>query len=218
MTIRISQLWAVFLAFAALGSATMAQAADDTFAWYAGAGVGRSDVTRPNSWASQNDAALLTRGTTSSTLIDSHDTAWKLFGGYQFNEFIAVEAGYQDLGRFKGTSTVTVPAPASTASGSWDAAAASVAAVATYPLANRFGVLFKAGLAVTRRNVNVSAPAQNSLNETRVQPLLGVGVKFDATKTIGIRGEFERFNNVGDGSTTGQSPLNVWSVSALYRF
>jgi hypothetical protein len=38
------------------------------------------------------------------------------------------------------------------------------------------------------------------------------------TKAIGPRGEFERFNNVGDGSTTGQSAVHAWSVSALYRF
>ena len=212
--INKSLVWSVVLAVAVLGGATEAQAADDP-AWYAGAGVGRGDAKRTNSWANQTDAFLFTRGVTSSTLIDSHETAWKLFGGYQFNDIVAAEVAYNDLGRFKGVTSISVPAPASTAGGTWDASALSISAVATYQLASRFGLLFKGGLAVTRLKASVS---QLNANETRVQPLLGVGVKFDVTKVIGLRGEFERFNNVGDGDKTGQSAINVWSVSALYRF
>ena len=202
------------VALVALGAGASSQAADE-LAWYAGAGIGRADVKRTSSWATQTDAALrINNGLTSSTLIDSHDTAWKLFGGYQFNQFVAVEVGYNDLGSFKGVTTVTAPA-ASTATGKWDASAISVAAVGTYPIVDRFGLLFKGGLAVTRLKASV---AQFNSNETRVQPVLGFGVKFDVTKAIGLRAELERFNNVGDGSTTGQSAVNVWSLSALYRF
>lgn len=212
-----SPLWPLVLVFAMFTGAPPVQAADEP-AWYVGAGVGRTDVKRANSWAAQTDAALLTSGVTSSTLIDSHDTAWKLFGGYQFNEFIAAEAGFYRLGDFDGVTTISAPAPGSIAGGSWDVKAVTLSAVATYPLANRFGLLFKAGLAASRLEVNVAAPTGFSRSETRVQPLLGLGVKFDVTKAIGLRGEFERFVNVGDGSTTGQSAVNVWSASALYRF
>ena len=214
MNIKRSLVQGCLVVVAGLGGMPLAHAADEP-AWYTGVGIGRTDVKRTNSWAAQTDAALRTNnGLTSSTLIESHDTAWKLFGGYQFNEFVAVEAGYNYLGSFKGVTTITAPA-ASTASGKWDASAISVAAVGTYPIVNRFGLLFKGGLAVTRLKASV---AQFNANETRVQPMLGFGVKFDVTKTIGLRAELERFNNVGDGSTTGQSAVNVWSVSALYRF
>jgi len=57
-----------------------------------------------------------------------------------------------------------------------------------------------------------------SPSATRVQPLLGVGLKFDFNKTFGVRAEFERFSNVGDGSSTGQSPIYVWSAGAQVRF
>jgi OOP family OmpA-OmpF porin len=215
--INKSPLWSLLLTVLMFIGATGAPAADDP-AWYVGAGVGRTDVKRASSWASQTDAALSTSGVTSTTLVDSHDTAWKLFGGYQFNEFIAAEAGFYRLGDFNGVTSISAPAPASVVGGSWDAKAVSISAVATYPIVNRFGLLFKAGLAASRLEVNVSAPTGFSRSETRVQPLLGLGVKFDVTKNIGLRGEFERFVNVGDGSTTGQSSLNVWSASALYRF
>ena len=32
---------------------------------------------------------------------DSKDTAWKFFGGYQFNRNLAAELGYTDLGKIK---------------------------------------------------------------------------------------------------------------------
>ena len=51
-----------------------------------------------------------------------------------------------------------------------------------------------------------------------MQPLLGLGVKFDFNKQFSMRGEFERFNKVGDGDKTGQTPINVWSLSAQFRF
>ncbi len=210
-----SLLWTCLLMVAGLGGAPGLHAADEA-GWYAGAGVGRSDVKRASSWTQVTGANLLARGLVSSTVIESHGTAWKLFGGYQFNENLAVEGGYHDLGRLKGLTVIT--APASTLAGRWDAYAASVAVVGSYPVVNRFAVFAKGGLALSRLTVDVPAPALYSPSATRVQPLLGVGVKFDFMKSFGVRGEFERFNNVGDGSTTGQSAVNVWSVSAQYRF
>lgn len=209
-----SLMWTCLLVVAGLGAPGI-HAADDP-GWYAGAGVGRTDVKKTSSWAQLTDGTLATRGITSNTVIDSHDTAWKLFGGYQFNENFAVEGGYHNLGQFKGATVITAPA-ASTAVGKWDAYAGSVAAVGIYPVVNRFAVFAKAGLAVTRLKVDVPG-AQFSPSATRVQPLLGVGVKYDINKAFGLRGEFERFNNVGDGSKTGQSPINVWTVSGQYRF
>jgi OOP family OmpA-OmpF porin len=204
------------LAGAGFGDVPGVHAADEP-AWYAGAGVGRANATKTTSWAQTNDATQLTGGFTSSTLIDSHGTAWKLFGGYQFNETLALEAGYHELGRYTGSTTVTAPA-ASVGTGNWDASAVSIAAVATFPVVNRLSGFVKGGLAATRLNVNFSGPVSYSRNETRVQPLLGLGVKFDFNKQFGVRGEIERFNNVGDGSTTGQTPINVFSVSGQYRF
>ncbi len=208
-----SMLYA-FIVFAVFAGAIVPAAAADDPAWYIGAGAGKGNAKSASSWAGQTDAFLLTRGITSSTSIDSYDTAWKVFGGYRFNDIVAVEAAYNDLGRYSGTTSISAPA-ASTAPGTWDATAFSVSAVLTYPVADRFGLLVKAGLAATRLEATVS---QLNTTETRVQPVFGAGVKFDFTKQFGMRAEYERFNNVGDGSTTGQSAINVWSASALYRF
>ena len=208
-------MWIVLAAAAGLGGPPGAWSAGES-PWYIGAGGGRSDANKTSSWSQSTTSTLALRGLTSSTLIDSHGTVWKLFGGYQFNENFAVEGAYHDLGRFNGTTSVV--APPSVTPGKWDVSAASVALVGTYPLPHRFAVFGKAGLAATRLTVDDPVPGGYSPSANRVQPLLGLGVKFDFTKTFGARGEWERFNNVGDGSTTGQTPMNVWTLSAQYRF
>lgn len=202
------------LALCASAFAGQLRAADEP-AWYLGGGAGRGEAKSPSSWAGQTDAALAAVGVTSRTSIESHETAWKVFGGYRFNDMVAIEVAYNGLGRYKGTTTITAPAPGSVAGGTWDTSAFSVAAVGTYPVVERFGLLFKAGLAATRLNASVSS---FSKTETRVQPMFGVGAQFAATKAVGLRAEFERFQNVGDGSTTGQSAINMFTASLLYRF
>ena len=198
------------------GGAQCALAADDA-GWYVGAGGGRGELKRPGSFGQVETGILAqTRGVISTTMIDSHETAWKIFGGYQFNENFAVEAAYHDLGSFKGVTTITAPA-ASVAPGKWDATAGSLAAVGMYPLVKGLSLMGKAGLAVTDLKVSVPG-ALYSPSVTRVQPLLGVGLKYEFNKTFGVRAEFERFNNVGDGSDTGQSPIHFWSLGAQVRF
>jgi OOP family OmpA-OmpF porin len=212
-----SLLWRATLAVAILGCTPQVRAAD-TNGWYVGAGVGRSDVKRATSWGQLADSALLASGITSSTIVGSHDTAWKFFGGYQFNENVAVEAGYTDLGRFDGTTAISKPATA-TATGKWDASSPlNVAAVGIAPIKGGFSGFAKAGLALTKLSVSITPPSPASLSATRTQLLLGVGFKYDFAKSFGVRAELERFNNVGDGANTGQSAINVWSLSALYRF
>ena len=74
---------------------------------YGGINIGQSvadiDHGRINS-------GLLSGGfTTTAITDDKRDTGYKLYGGYQFNKYFALEAGYFDLGKFEFTAT-TVPA------------------------------------------------------------------------------------------------------------
>ena len=199
-----------------------AHAADES-PWYGGIGLGHSDVKRPGSWAQQADIALRPQGVTSVTTISSGNTSWKVFGGYQFNESFGIEAAYARLGKFGGTSAVTAPA-AGTGTGTWDASAFSVAAVGYLPVhENRVYAFGKLGVAYTHLGVSVVAPngagsAVFSPVNDRGNLMLGFGMRFDLTKKVGLRAEWEHFNNVGDGSSTGQSAIDIWSISAQYRF
>lgn len=203
-------------------AAPVAVAADES-PWYGGLSVGRAEVKRPNSWAEQTDLTLRGLGVTGLTNVSTGKTSWKLFGGYQYNENLAVEAQYASLGRFGSTTAVTAPA-AGTGSGKWDASAFSVAAVGILPIQeNRVSAFGKLGLALTMLDVNVTAPRGGAIvgisqSNNRANLMLGVGLQFEVTKKIGIRAEFEHYNNVGDGSSVGQSAIDVWTIGALYRF
>jgi hypothetical protein len=74
---------------------TQAQA-DETTSWYVGAqfGAARSDVS-----ASHVEGALAAQGyaVTSDVSNQSRD-AWRLYGGYELTDWLALEAGYSDLG------------------------------------------------------------------------------------------------------------------------
>ncbi len=202
------------LAVASLGCALGAQAADDG-TWYLGAGVGRSKAVDLNNI----DGTLANYGLASGSAVGSSDTAWKLFGGYQFNPNVGVEGGYARLGSFNINSAITAPA-AGSGTGNWTANNVwSLSAVGTLPLQERLAVFGKVGAAYANVNLTYAGGgAAISANSSGFSPLYGLGVKYDLSRNASLRGEFERYQNLGDSNLTGQSSVNVFSLSAQYHF
>ena len=121
---------------------------------------------------------------------DTKDTAFRLFGGYQFNRNIAAELGYSDLG-----SGGTVEANA------WD-----LSGVFSWPFANQLAAFGRLGLA----RVEGNSEEKNALT-------WGLGVQYDVTRNLGIRGEFQRYK-VDAGAALGDVDIDVLSIGALWRF
>jgi len=207
---------AAILGIAGLCGLPVAQAADGN-GFYVGVGVGSADAKRTSSWAQNADANQLLLGFTSNTVISSNDTGWKVFGGYRFNENFAVEGGYTDFGTFSGLSVISAPAPGF-ATGRWRAySPINASVVGLWPIWQQLSVFGKLGLAYTHVDGEVDGPTPFKLSSSRAQPLLGLGLNYDFAK-FGVRAEFERFNNVGDGTITGQSNIYLWSLGAQYHF
>ncbi len=213
-------LWSICIVAASLGCAAGAQAADDS-GWYIGAGIGRSNARDLGNAASTLDASLATQGITSSTLFGSTNTAWKLFGGYQFNQYFGVEGGYSNLGQFPANSAVTAPAP-DTGSGTltennvW-----SLAAIGSAPILDKFSVFGKLGIAYSTVDFNYVAPVSGvaiSQSSSQTEPLFGIGLKYEFNNHVGLRGEWERYLKVGNNSTIGGSDVDLWNMSLQYRF
>ena len=61
-------------------------------------------------------------------------------------------------------------------------------------------------------------PGFAGASDNGINGSFGVGLEYMFTDTFGMRGEFERFVTVGDDATTGQTNINVWTVSGLVRF
>lgn len=154
-----SKLLATTLAAALLGSASLAHAQD--IGWYAGAGVGQSMVDE--------------RG------YDDDDTAFSVFGGYQFHRYFALEAGYTDHGKLRPD----VAGPA------LEASSVSLAAVGILPFTERFSGYAKAG--VQRWDLDRAIPGlTGTRKDDGTDALYGLGLQYRFNEMVALRGEYVR--------------------------
>jgi len=168
--------------------------------FYGGLGAGRARTD------------IDTAGIAGST--DKNDNAWKAFGGYQFNQNFAVEGGYVDLGKASVNGTQGgLPAFGSTDSKAWQAAV-----VGSLPLTQQLALTGKLGIARTETDTSGSrSGVAFSGTDRETAPTYGVGLRYDFTKTIGVRGEWERFR-FNSASLGGKNDTDLYSVSAVFRF
>jgi OOP family OmpA-OmpF porin len=159
-----------------LGGFSLPASAD----WYGAASMGQTDL--------QEDICsdLTALGFTPCSE-DNTDTGWKLAVGNQFNTNAALEFGYIDLGEAKFT--------AAGVGCSLEADGFQAALVGSLPMANQFAFTGRVGLFRWDADVSCSAGgASASTDESGTDLTFGVGVRYDMTKTVGIRAEWERFD------------------------
>jgi OmpA-OmpF porin, OOP family len=137
---------------------------------YLGAALGQSKFKK---WCDPTLAAC-----------DDQDSAWKLFGGYRFNRYFAIEGSYVDWGE------VT----AATASGARVAAdqhSYGIAAVGSLQVGPQVRVFGKLGLLRTEQQTARITPAPLTLERTETELHYGLGVKYAVAKNWGLRAEWE---------------------------
>lgn len=149
-------LIAVLAGAAAFG----AQAADKGF--YAGAGVGQSFVDEGN--------------------YDDEDTAFSVFGGYQFNRYFGLEGGYADFGKLEPRG----------AGPELEANSVYLTAVGTLPITDKFSAYAKAGFQRWDLDRAIPSVVGNS-DDSGTDPTYGLGVQYRFTDHVALRGEYSRF-------------------------
>jgi len=142
---------------------------------------------------------------------DDKDTAWRLFGGYQFHPNIAVELGYSDLGKAKASGGGAEVSDEATA---WD-----LTAVGSWPLANQFSIYGRFGFyhSEVTSKASLSGFGSGSEDKSTTDITFGIGARFDMTRNLGIRGEWQRYNDMKDAFDS-KSNVDVFSIGVLYRF
>lgn len=205
------------IGLAALGSiiAVPAFAQDAPYA-YGGLSIGQS---RAKIDEARITASLLSGGlTTTSMARDETNTAFKVFGGYQFNRHFALEGGYFNLGKFGFTSMTT---PAGTLDGQIKLQGVNLDLVGTLPITERLSAIARVGGqyanardrfagsgAVTVINTN---PRKSELNYK-----VGAGLQYAFSPSFIVRGEGERYRiNDAVGNHGG---VNVVSLSLVFPF
>lgn len=168
-----------------------AQKAPET-GFYAGGGLGKSSF---------KDGCRL------GGSCDDGDTAIKIFGGYQINKYFAGEFGFVDLGRAKSS--------AGGATDEFKAHAWELSAIGGVPVMERLSVFGRFGLyfADAEENSNFAGNSSHSNNDLTY----GFGVRYDITRNLGVRGEYQRYSNVGGGNLL-KTDVDVLGLNVLWMF
>jgi OmpA-OmpF porin, OOP family len=149
---------------------------------------------------------------------DQKDTSWRVFGGYQFNRNLAVEAGYAGLGESNASGVISgVNVNATAEISAWD-----VSAVGSFPLLDKLFLYGRAGIYFAETEVRATGTLagfsrSSSDEETNTGLILGLGLKYEFLRNFAVRGEWHRYFEVGGGDV-GESDVDVLSIGLLFRF
>ena len=137
--------------------------------------------------------------------IDTDSTAWRLSAGYRFNDYVALEGGYHNFGRFE-QDVIVEGAPVAVA---LKADGFTLGARASLPLGERFGLFARAGAYFwdgdsDLNGVSIASPEDSNL-------YFGLGLRYDLGDRWSISGDGSRFE-LQDTSST------VFSIGMDFRF
>jgi OOP family OmpA-OmpF porin len=192
-----------FAAATAFAGSAFAQGATQETGAYAGLAIGQSKT---------KDACTGTSVPGVSTSCDDKDTAWRIFGGYQFMRYLGAEVAYTDFGKVKASASVG----AVTATAEVKSYAVELVAVGSYPIGTSgFAPYVKAGIfyGESKGSSNFGASAKGSGESWTA----GLGVRYDIVRNFAVRAEWQRYNDVGGGDV-GKADVDVISIGALYKF
>jgi OmpA-OmpF porin, OOP family len=190
--------------------------------WYAGANIGQSQADMDNDGIVARQLANGFR--TSSLRKHDSDNAFKVFGGYRLSDYIALEAGYFDLGEFSYkafTNRVTPPNAAGVFTADTKLRGLNIDLVGFLPLNERLSAFGRIG--ATRYENKDSfrgfgamevAPFGNSNRETSHK--FGAGLQYDFNENLAMRVEAERYDI--EDVMLRDKDVDMYSVGLVYRF
>ncbi|MBC7708747.1 MAG: OmpA family protein [Rhizobacter sp.] len=206
----------IALAMLGIVSASEAFAQASSSYYYIGGGIGQARaelnderITRP----------LFGSGLTATNINrDNHDTAYKLFGGYQFNRNFALEAGYFNLGKFGFSANTT---PLGTFNGQVKIQGFNLDLVGTLPVSERFSVFARAGAQAAKTGATYGGSQPTSIfnpspSRREVNYKAGLGLQYEVTPSFLVRAEVERYritDNIGK-----KANADMVSVSLVFPF
>ncbi len=201
----IAALCAGLLATTAIAQSNRAAAQDSGF--YMGAAIG----------SAKHDLKRADFGPVSGVQpsLDRSDRAGKVFGGYRFNPYLALEAQYMDF----GSATAKYALPTGAAKEEYTVHALSVAAVGSLPVTDGISLFAKLGPAATTAKTSVNATSLGAASSAKRSVLLaGVGATLQMTDNLHLRAEYERLGEVGKAGTPGRATPSAFTVGVGFRF
>jgi OOP family OmpA-OmpF porin len=189
--------------------------ADDS-GWYAGFNAGESRASIDDA---RITAGLLGEGfATSSISDDDSHLGFKIFGGYDFNRYFALEGGYFNLGRFGFTANTLPPG---SLRGDIKLQGANIDALGKLPLGEKFSLFARVGLNYAKAQDSFSGSGAVSVidpspEKSSANHKFGVGAQYDFTRSVGMRIEAERYRI--DDAVGNKGDVDLFSVGLVFRF
>ena len=112
--------------------------------------------------------------------IDDDDTGFKVFGGYRFSDYFAIEASYYDLG------------DVSEGDNSFSVDGGSLRVMGSIPVSRDFSLFGKVGMHAWNADVG-GAIAGRFSDDSDTDVFYGVGAEYRLTGPWSVRGELERY-------------------------
>jgi OOP family OmpA-OmpF porin len=181
------------LSLAALGALhTSTALAQDASYYYGGLAAGQSHA--------KVHEDRITNSVVPSLLIanishDKSDTAYKVYGGYQFNRYFAVEAGYFNLGAFSFSSTTV---PTGQLDGRIKVQGVNIDLVGTLPVTDVFSVMARIGAHNSKTSDTFSGSGaaivlEPNPSKRQTNYKAGLGLQYEINPSFLIRAEIERY-------------------------
>jgi Bacterial Ig-like domain (group 3)/OmpA-like transmembrane domain/Passenger-associated-transport-repeat len=153
-----------------------------------------------------------------NTTLKFQDFAWKVFGGYQINQYLAAEAAYLDLGKVTVTANGAVADPAAFANAVARvqprlAKGGSLSVVGSIPVNPKFFAYAKLGY--MHWSADAGASTGSLITQTNSSSgnaaLFALGGEAELTSGWSARGEVERYQIKPDAA-------NLFTLNLIYRF
>lgn len=216
----MKKLHAICLAsLAALGSTQVL--AQNAGHFYGGIGAGRAESKIDNTLINNtliNSTLIGTSNTSTGITQDQHDTAYKVFGGYQFNPYLGLEGGYYNLGKFGFQSTTN---PLGSLNGQFKLDGINLDLVGSLPINDQLSLLARMGVIHGRTRDTFSSTGAVVLTNTNLDVhkqdyKAGLGFTYKFSPSMSLRGELERYRiNDAMGHTAG---INTAFLSLVFPF
>ena len=178
--------------------------------FYLGAQAGYADMNYKKSWLTDDPKI------TSVGEVDDSGFAGRLFGGYNFNPYLAAEMGYVILPKVE-FKDIALRDASTTVDESFDQSILDFVVKGTLPLKDGYDLYAKAGFAnVLRDDLEASANGvtvnSNTSNSKNV-PVLGAGANYHMTSNIITEVSFMYYFGNGD-----LEPTDFAGAGLIYQF
>lgn len=200
------------LAIAATLGATPALAHNP--GWYGGFSLGQSSATIDDERILNNIMGV----TRSSISDDDRDTGYKVFIGRQVNQWLALEAGVFDLGKF-GFSAATVPL--GTLNGSMKVKGLNLDLVGNFHVTEKLSAFGRVGIQYAETKDSFSGTGvvrvlNTNPSKRAANYKAGLGLEYAFTNAWSMRVEAERYRI--DDAIGNKGDIDLASVGLVYRF